>query len=72
VGNYRMAKPELQITYNKGLVPIKGICSSCRAVFRIKVPENLDRAEALEALKTQFHSHVSHVHKREDFQPIIL
>ena len=62
-----MAKPELQITENRGLVPVEGICSLCRAVFRIKVPENLDKAEALESLKSQFNSHVAQAHEREDF-----
>ena len=60
-----MKKPELEITKSHGTVPVEGTCTSCRDVkFRVKVPDSLDRSEALNSLIRQFKRHVERVHMR--------
>ena len=63
-----MKKPELEITEHQGgVVSVRGICTSCQNVeFRVKVPDNLDRSEALDSLERQFQRHVEQVHTHED------
>jgi len=64
-----MKKPELIVTAHSGggAVPTEGSCSSCPdQTFRVKVPDNLDRAQALKSLERQFQQHFERVHMRED------
>lgn len=64
-----MKKPELHVTVNSGggAIPTEGTCTSCPTEkFRIKVPDNLDRKDALSSLQRQFDQHFKRVHMRED------
>jgi hypothetical protein len=64
-----MKKPELLVTAHSGAgaLPTEGTCTSCpNEKFRIKVPDNLDRADALKSLQRQFDQHFKRIHIRED------
>jgi predicted secreted protein len=62
-----MKIPKLEITGNNGVVPMRGVCTSCSDTdFRVKVPASLDREQALESLNEQFTRHFKRVHMRED------
>jgi hypothetical protein len=64
-----MKRPELLVTAHSGggVVPTEGTCTSCPdEKFHIRVPDNLDRKDALNSLKRQFDKHFKRVHMRED------
>jgi hypothetical protein len=62
-----MKEPALEITESRGPIPVEGACTSCWNVkFKVRVPDNLDRTEALKFPTTQFERHFKVVHMDED------